>query len=250
MLIPDVGRAHPEIRASECTSFAGSIMRDRTLMCICRTHVADTKYLDELSLSDPQAAADAADLLKWRKGSHYANFQALIHALNLQEDPSRGQTHIILRRIAHVKGPDTPRDYRRRVQVTHCSVYRLDDVWDDLPKVFPLFNKPNVDLRAIIHSLQAIFSQKNGLNAAIPMFVITMGDHVSTNLSASRCHTFIGLGDTRLTAAALPPVPAAMDYVKLLRSNPGWRRTVNGEDGPPPQPFFVPSGAPDAEFLF
>ena len=145
------------------------------------------EVVNELRMSNPQIADATVDLLKWRQGTHYGNLQGLIDALGLKRDPSRSQTHIVLRRIAHVPGSHANTDYRLRVRVTHCTVYRINDILEDLPKVLPGPRKTKEEIHALIrHVLREFMRTARG---AYPMLHFTIGPHISVNLNACEYHS-------------------------------------------------------------
>jgi len=180
-------------------------------------------------------------MVKWQSGSHYANFDAMIHALNVQRDFSRGRTHIILRSLVHTSGPRVPKNYRDRVQVARCTVYRLEDILDDLALYHYAGGlSAKAQVRESIGTMLASVLQElpNGepdpkarheRSKEIPVINLTTGSGIHVGV-----HT----------------ITVSENYVRSLKYDPDWRKAVNGDHGDPPGPYPLSSGAPDAEHIF
>ncbi|THH20173.1 hypothetical protein EUX98_g8631 [Antrodiella citrinella] len=212
----------------------------------CNGYVQERKFLEALQKIDPRMARQAADMSKWRNGDHYANLDAMIHALNLQRDPSRGKTHIIFRTLENTPGPRVPKDYRDRIRVTRCTVFKVEDILGDMCQLSEGRPRPNKEeifkeiQAAIAVALQELPNGEPDPNAPprsnwskssrdIPVLDFTFGPGFHPVVNA---------------------VPVSEDYVRGLKYNPNWRQVINGDQGTPPRPFIAPSGALDAEHTF
>ena len=102
----------------------------------CRDRAKSLARSQELKKAHDPKAQQAAEWIKWRDGSHHANSYALIHALGLHRDPSRGRTHIVFRFVEYT--PHVSKDIRYRFTVTQAGVFKLSEVHADLESVMGL----------------------------------------------------------------------------------------------------------------
>lgn len=170
----------------------------------------------------------------------------MIHALNLQRDPTRGQTHVVVRKLAHVTGPNIPKDFRFRVQVTECSVYRIDDILSFIKG--PASKDSNANVRASMKAVVDDLIKRS--NNQIPILEYTVGPGISPCVSARECLALFLNAVAYLRWWGLNIVSVPIAYVRSLPYDPNWREVINGEAGTPPGRFVVPNGALDAEFRF
>ncbi|TCD61260.1 hypothetical protein EIP91_008693 [Steccherinum ochraceum] len=203
----------------------------------CQAYVSEQKLIDEVrKRQGPQAALQLADISRWRHSSHYANFEALIHALGLRQDPNRGRTHIVLRQVECVSDP-RPVDFRDRVRVTKFSVYKLADVVGEVARIQGSLLSP----RALYADLQRLVDD-----------VLQEGPDgkVLPHVSPSRFR-HLALVDLTVGPGIKPLVNAinvSENYVRLLKYEPDWRQHIN-RIGAPPEPFKLAIGAEDAEHM-
>ncbi|KAH8103617.1 hypothetical protein BXZ70DRAFT_1056297 [Cristinia sonorae] len=201
---------------------------------MCQTFIDEKKTVADLKEVDSGAAHDASDIMKWKDGSHYANFEGLINALGIHRDPSRGKTHIVFRKLANAPKP-RPKDFRARVLVTEMTVYRIDDILKDIVHYQKGSRMTAKDVReGIMQNLRTMLQElPNGdpmpgatRGRLIPIMDLTFGPGIHPAINASA-----------VSAAQLQRI----DY------DPNWRKMINANHGPPPARFLVPSRSPDAE---
>jgi hypothetical protein len=106
--------------------------------------------------------------------------QVHIHALNLMRDPSRGRTHIVIRKLAFNK---SSKELRDSFKVIEAGVFRIADVLPDLDAMF----KPYTAAKLIEWNLAENDGEGRAMRL-IPMFWADFGDEVEP---------FLGRGERR-----------------------------------------------------
>jgi hypothetical protein len=104
-----------------------------------------------------------------------------LHALNLMRDPSRGRTHIVIRKLVHNKSSTELRD---AFEVVEAGVFRIADVLADLNEIF----KPYDAAKLIEWNLMENDGEGRAFLPA-PMFCADFGDEVEP---------FLGRGELSL----------------------------------------------------
>ncbi|TCD59951.1 hypothetical protein EIP91_011015 [Steccherinum ochraceum] len=204
----------------------------------CQGYAEDQRRIDEARRNyGPRAAMQMGDLTRWCGSSHYANFEALIHALGLRQDPNRGRTHIVLREIEHVS-ESRPADFRARVRVTKCSVYKIADVAGEVARILGSSKTPEGYRAYLQESIDEVArygdegkpmpgAPSTGFRRLVVVYVTT-GPGIKAHLNTNNI---------------------AENYVRSLPYEPDWRQKINGVGGAP-GPFVLPNRARDAENVF
>lgn len=202
-----------------------------------------------------------ADYNRWCYSSHYTNSEALIHAPGLRQDPNRGHTHIVVREVECVSGP-RPADFRDRIRVTKCSVFKMKDVAGDLAKIVGSSKTPKAYYESMQRMVEEV-SQEGGDGKPLPgapplpfrrlalmYFTFLRGGVFSkSSLQTSTQILFILFSNPHTDNAINLSDHVPEHYVRALKYEPDWREFVNGS-GPPPMPFVLPNGPQDAEHIF
>ncbi|TCD61259.1 hypothetical protein EIP91_008708 [Steccherinum ochraceum] len=207
----------------------------------CKTYTEDQQVVEQVRKSlGPQVAIRVADYNRWCYSSHYTNSEALIHALGLRQDPNRGHTHIVVREVECVSGP-RPADFRDRIRVTKCSVFKMKDVAGDLAKIVGSSKTPKAYYESMQRMVEEV-SQEGGDGKPLPG-----APPLPFRRLALMYFTFLRGGVFSTSSLQTNHVPE--HYVRALKYEPDWREFVNGS-GPPPMPFVLPNGPQDAEHIF
>lgn len=185
----------------------------------CKEMAASLKRVEELKKTDIDAALRGAEWIHWRDGSHDANTAALINALQLQRDPTRGRTHIVFRKVEYV--PHVSKDIRYRFRVAQCGVFRIRDV---LGVIEAFMGLDSGEGREYIDDLLTNLKETGSASDVVPVLDLTFGEGIET-----------WLGSSGLPAGSLRNYPY----------NPEWRKMFN--KGDPPTPLKLTTGAKDAE---
>lgn len=195
-----------------------------------------------LKTSNPKEAQQATEWIQWLHGSHYANVLAMVHALGLHRDPSRGRTHIVFRMAKWT--PKASKDIKHRFRITHAGVFKQEDVYGDIERMLKL--KPGEGKKHVA-MLQEDLDSANDAADAFSVFDLTFGDKLDLLLKSSTSGAPL-----RLTyfAHSLSCGPASFPIrmLRLWTYDPHWRKTVNL--GEPPEPLVLSSGAKDVEQAF
>lgn len=150
----------------------------------CKERARSLAASHELKQSHDPKAREAAEWIKWRDGSHYANTQALIHALGLHRDPSRGRTHIVFRYVKYT--PQVSKDIRYRFTVTQAGVFKISDVYRDIDVIMGL--NPGEGKKYIAEILQEVDATPGSADHVPIVNLAFGGAHIQPWLTASTCH--------------------------------------------------------------
>ncbi|TCD67331.1 hypothetical protein EIP91_000252 [Steccherinum ochraceum] len=188
----------------------------------CRERALSLQKVKELKSSHSgKDAQKAADWIKWRDGSHFANTYALAHALGLHRDPSRGRTHIVFRMMEYT--PKESKDIRHRFRVSHAGVYKLTDVYPDIERLMGLDQGEGQEyVKGLLEELDT-----TGNMDKVPMLDLSFGGGV----------------DAWLGSMAIPTYS-----LRQLTYDPDWRKSINISD--PAEPFPNRPGVRDVEHEF
>ncbi|GJE94142.1 zinc finger MYND domain-containing protein [Phanerochaete sordida] len=189
------------------------------------TDVAKSRArVEKLKSEGSSVAQKEADWVEWRNLSHYANTFGLQHALNLNRDPARGRTHIVVRQVKHA--PDEP-DLRHRFTITHAGVFKLADCWDALDDVLGGRGEGKAMVADIMNDIDSTSASRGA--DAVPMLDLTLGDGVQPWLGS--------MATTR-------------DGLRHRPYDPDWRKSMNKKGTTPPDRILKFKNAEDAEFKF
>lgn len=130
--------------------------------------------LSSLKAVDPQSAQGVDDSHKWHhvEATHYAVFHGPMHALGLHRDTSRGWTHIMFQELEHTPSPRG--DFRSRIRVKRCGVFKVEDVLEDMEKLAASVDSARERFENIKQQLKMAASRHKA-DAAIPMFIFSYG---------------------------------------------------------------------------
>ncbi|TCD64389.1 hypothetical protein EIP91_004136 [Steccherinum ochraceum] len=181
----------------------------------------------EGSISD-KGIKEIANAVKWITIPHYANSEAIMHAMSLPLDLTRSDTHCVLR----VVKADTTRaaresqDIRDKFYVSKWGVFKIQDVRSDIMfcEKFKSLEETDRSIDALIHPCEA---------AVVGTKVLVL--------------TWIVLQD-RDTEAALRMDAFCLgeDFIRRTPYDPAWRKNVNRKRSAP-ELLVPPCGAPDRE---
>jgi len=164
----------------------------------------------------------AEDWLNWRQAPNKIDTIALIHALNLQRDPSRGRTHIVFRQVEYT--PDASKTIRNKFQIIRCGVFRIADVLSDIEAVMGLDKGEGQEyVQSLIDELDAT----DHAGQRVPILELKFGDDLETWLGSDA---------------------TTLDQLRKLPYLPEWRKLMNPKQ--PPEPMVLRSGIKDAEHDF
>ncbi|TCD61257.1 hypothetical protein EIP91_008706 [Steccherinum ochraceum] len=212
----------------------------KTHKSTCQASAEDQKLVEEMRKKHgPQIGQQAADVVRWRNSQHYANLEALIHALGLRRDPTRSRTHIVIRSVEGVPGPRA-RDFRDRVRVAQWSVYKIEDVLEDITK-YQGTHRGNNKREAY-----------NGIQKMLNELLQEGPDGKPLPGIPPKRFKRLAMMDLTIGPGIRPYVNAiaiSENYVRTLKYEPDWRQHINGSTAPP-EPFVVLGGADDAEHVF
>lgn len=90
-----------------------------------RSHWKHHKEACTIAAANTQQSNRDRDFDKWTKLADAPLTTAFISALKLQQDPSRGRTHIVLQEVHYT--PSASKEYRYKFRTTRCGVYKISD---------------------------------------------------------------------------------------------------------------------------
>ena len=104
----------------------------------------------------------------------------------------RGQTHIIVRKLQYVTGDRVPKDYRFRVMVTKCTVYKFEDILGDIQTWQPESKVSQNEICSSVRQTIEEMMHKSGPNSPkqIPIMDLTFGPGISPTVNASKQISF------------------------------------------------------------
>ncbi|OBZ76097.1 hypothetical protein A0H81_03250 [Grifola frondosa] len=189
---------------------------------MCKETARDKERVDELKKTDPINAQRAADWIKWRECTNSAETFALVHALGLQRDPSRGRTHIVIREVKYV--PNESKDVRYKFKAVRAGVFRIADALTELERLMNLHKGEGTEyIRGLLADIDA--ADRSGQH--VPILDLTFGDEVDTWLGSNAI---------------------SLDMLRMVPYDPEWRKTIN--KSLQPQRMTLRNGAQDAEHIF
>lgn len=142
---------------------------------------ATLKRIEDLRLGDSAEAAMAADWLKWCNAPSDANGDALHHALNLHQDPSRGRTHIVFKTVRYIPTATALQD---RFSVDGCEVFRIQEILPKLEELMGLDKGEGQEyIDGLFEELDANIHRKSGMVPFID-FTFSMNDKLQPWLAS------------------------------------------------------------------
>lgn len=197
-------------------------------------------------MTDPSKAQCAADWSRWHDGSHGKDEFAMVHALGLQRDPSRGRTHIIFYTVEYT--PEASRDLMHKFQISSAGVFRIKDV---LPEIETAMGLDPGEGREYIDGLLAELDTTDRSTKMVPMLFLFIGD--------KDIQTWLG-NSAYLTTKVINPESSAnvhyhcvaattLDQVRRMPYNAKWRDGMN-KYGPPEKMGIRRLGVQDVEHVF
>ncbi|OBZ66306.1 hypothetical protein A0H81_13875 [Grifola frondosa] len=190
---------------------------------VCEGNLRAKKEADRLSKIEPKIGQLLNDWKIWLELPKNAVDEAQASALKLQQDPSRGRTHIVFREVEYVSSAKDP---RRKFKITRCGVFRVADVlksnlYHDMAKQG--FGAPSNWKDCVL----MLTAQGNGGaddSETVPMIDITFGKGLSGCLGCCNVD---------------------LDKLRRVPYDSRWREMMN--KGSPPQPLLEFIGLRDAE---
>lgn len=145
-------------------------------MAEIRERAALNKKLQELKTANPEKAQLIADLHRWCDSPHEANREILMHALGLHKDPSRGNTHIVVRQLEY--NPGASKDLRRKFRVEYCGVFKISEFLTDFENYLGLGSGQGKKYTDDLLKSAAGF---------IPLLTLTMVEGVDPYIRCGKC---------------------------------------------------------------
>ncbi|KAK0467212.1 uncharacterized protein EV420DRAFT_1636240 [Desarmillaria tabescens] len=194
---------------------------------VCKEFAAHLKKIAELSRTAPLEAQRASDWHIWRDAPQKECTIHFASALELERDPSRGRTHIVLQMVEHVPNAKNVLDRFKPVAV---GIFKLADIWQDFEVFMGL--KPGEGKGLIDEVLEEFdHGPGNGLDGDVSIPVLCL------------MFSLFGEIDTYLSSHCV-----TMDHMKMARYNPEWRKALY--PSAPPIHYELPSGVKEAEHIF
>ncbi|GBE89834.1 hypothetical protein SCP_1701590 [Sparassis crispa] len=176
---------------------------------------------------DPRGAQRLSDWLKWRNLTPMPLVHALIHALSLKRDPTRGSRHAFAELVEHMPQVKDP---RYKFRVIECGVFRLDQAAADFDTRLSELegNTQSFSMRDMVKDLDSLVERMPG-GDVVPMVILRYAVGCGTSINRAT---------------------ANQKLVNELPYDPDWRRLINQDENDPPKPMNFLSGKPDTEFSF
>ncbi|KAF8662088.1 hypothetical protein AX16_001198 [Volvariella volvacea WC 439] len=203
MLIGKITSTIIDYRLNQRNPFSHSLYDPRKA---CQLRQAGLKRVEELKTNSLEAAQRHRDWINWGTLDLYSRI-APRHALHLQEDISRAETHIIFYRANWVPTSKNPND---RFSIAGAGVYKLED-----PRTIKI--------------METYMGYQPG---TVQTSIVQLKKDYSTHYPDAVLTLFFVFMQKSVIHAKIGCAPVYPRFFRDLKYDPEWRKAINSENPP------------------